>query len=161
MIKIGHGYDVHAFGGDKVLVLGGEQIGEHIGLVAHSDGDVILHAVCDSLLGAAGLNDIGFHFPDTSDEFNNVCSRSLLTKVFELIAKEHYQVGNLDITVIAQTPKMSKYISKIRSNIADDLQMNTQHINVKATTTEHLGYIGRKEGIAVHCVCLLNSVTSA
>jgi 2-C-methyl-D-erythritol 2,4-cyclodiphosphate synthase len=159
MIRIGHGYDVHAFGGDKALRLGGVLVPDHIGLIAHSDGDVLLHAICDALLGAAALNDIGFHFPDTSNEFENINSRKLLIQVFSLIEKKQFQINNLDITVIAQTPKMSPHTESIKLNICEDLNLKNNQVNIKATTTENLGYIGRKEGIAVHCVCLLSELT--
>lgn len=157
MIRIGHGYDVHAFGGNKALVLGGVTIAEHIGLLAHSDGDVVLHAVCDALLGAAALGDIGLHFPDTNDEYKNANSRDLLQHIFALIEDNQFQINNLDITIIAQTPRMSSYIINMKSNISSDLQIHETQVNIKATTTEKLGYIGRKEGIAVHCVCLLEN----
>ena len=155
MIKIGHGYDVHAFGGDKPLILGGELFEGHQGLVAHSDGDVLLHAVCDALLGAASLGDIGYHFPDTDKKYCNANSLELLQKVHELLKDNHCKISNLDITVIAQTPKMSPMIEIIDKNITNCLSLKTNQCNVKATTTESLGYIGRKEGIAVHCVCLI------
>jgi len=155
MTRIGHGYDVHAFGGEHRLILGGVNINDHIGLLAHSDGDVVLHAVCDALLGAVALGDIGEHFPDTDNRYKNISSRKLLTHVYELVKKENYQLGNLDITVVAQTPRLSSYIPAMKACIADDLKSDSKQINIKATTTEKLGYIGRKEGIAVHCVCLL------
>jgi 2-C-methyl-D-erythritol 2,4-cyclodiphosphate synthase len=157
MIRIGHGYDVHAFGGEQPLILGGVNINDHIGLLAHSDGDVVLHAVCDALLGAVALGDIGQHFPDTDDRYKNISSRELLTDTYQLVKKENYQLGNLDITVVAQTPRLSSYIQSIKVCIADDLASDPKRINIKATTTEKLGYIGRKEGIAVHCVCLLTA----
>ena len=157
MVRIGHGYDVHAFGGEKPLVLGGVTIPEHIGLIAHSDGDVLLHAVCDALLGAAALGDIGKHFPDTHSEFKGVDSRQLLQSVFNLIQGKNYSVGNLDVTVIAQTPKMAKHIQQIRANIAADLAISPDQVNVKATTTEKLGFVGREEGIAVHAVVIIET----
>jgi len=155
LIRIGHGYDVHAFGGDKSLVLGGVVFKEHRGLIAHSDGDVLLHAVCDALLGAASLRDIGYHFPDTDQQYANANSLELLKQVFFLLQSKNYKINNLDITVIAQTPKMSKHIDNINSNICKVLSIKNDQCNVKATTTEKLGYIGREEGIAVHCVCLI------
>ena len=160
MIRIGHGYDVHAFGGDKPLVLGGVSIIDHIGLVAHSDGDVVLHAVCDAMLGAAALGDIGFHFPDTDRKFKGVDSRDLLRQVFKLLEVKKFKVNNLDVTVIAQTPRMSPHVKTMQSNIAADLKLKLDQVNLKATTTEGLGYIGRKQGIAVHCVCLIDSRSS-
>ncbi|MDQ7050489.1 MAG: 2-C-methyl-D-erythritol 2,4-cyclodiphosphate synthase [Enterobacterales bacterium] len=156
-MRIGHGYDVHAFGGDKPLILGGVTFKEHQGLIAHSDGDVLLHALCDALLGAAALGDIGKHFPDDQKEFKNIDSRKLLINCFQLISKQQYRIGNIDITVIAQTPRMSENIEAIKENLMLDLLLPPDQINIKATTTEKLGYIGRKEGIAVHCVCLLES----
>jgi len=160
MIRIGHGYDVHAFGGDKPLILGGVSISNHIGLLAHSDGDVVLHAICDALLGAAALGDIGFHFPDTSNEFKGADSRHLLSKVLSLLQKENYQINNLDVTIVAQTPKMAPHINAMRENISDVLKLTMDQVNLKATTTESLGYIGRKQGIAVHCVCLVDERTA-
>ncbi|MET1253787.1 2-C-methyl-D-erythritol 2,4-cyclodiphosphate synthase [Aliikangiella maris] len=157
-MRIGHGYDVHAFGGNKPLIIGGVKIDNHIGLIAHSDGDVLLHAVCDALLGAAALGDIGRHFPDTDQKFANVDSRDLLRRVYQLIADKSYLISNIDITVVAQTPKMSPYISQICQNLAEDLAIGIDQINVKATTTESLGYIGRKEGIAVHCVVIIEKM---
>lgn len=157
MIRIGHGYDVHAFGGDSPLILGGVTIPGHVGLLAHSDGDVVLHAVCDSLLGAAAMGDIGHHFPDTDLHFKNANSRNLLTQVVKKIHQKKYSISNLDITIIAQVPKIAPYIPEMKSNMSSDLDVSDSQINIKATTTEKLGYIGRKEGIAVHCVCLLAS----
>lgn len=157
MIRIGHGFDVHAFGGDKPLIIGGVTIDHHVGLIAHSDGDVLLHAVCDALLGAAALGDIGQHFPDTEKQYANVDSRSLLKHVYTLINTKTLKVNNLDITIVAQTPKMSPHISSMRENIAQDLELEIEQVNVKATTTEALGYVGRKEGIAVHAVTILES----
>jgi len=157
MIRIGHGYDVHAFGGDRPLILGGVNIDNHIGLIAHSDGDVVLHAVCDALLGAMALGDIGNHFPDTESRYKNISSRELLVQVYQLVKKESHLLSNLDITVIAQSPRLSNYIEKMKTCIANDLETEPNRINIKATTTENLGYIGRKEGIAVHCVCLLQA----
>jgi 2-C-methyl-D-erythritol 2,4-cyclodiphosphate synthase len=155
LIRIGHGYDVHAFGGDKPLILGGLVFKDHQGLIAHSDGDVLLHAICDSLLGAASLRDIGYHFPDTDKQYANANSLTLLSQVLLLLQTKNYKINNLDITVIAQTPIMSDHIENITDNICRTLSINIEQCNVKATTTEHLGYIGRKEGIAVHCVCLI------
>lgn len=160
MIRIGHGYDVHAFGGAKPLVLGGVNIDDHIGLVAHSDGDVVLHAICDAILGAAALGDIGFHFPDTSSDFAGIDSRNLLRQVFKLIENKGLGINNLDITIVAQTPRMSSHIKNMQSNISTDLNLESDQVNLKATTTEGLGYIGRKQGIAVHCVCLLETLSS-
>ncbi len=160
MIRIGHGFDVHAFGGDNPLVLGGVLIVDHIGLVAHSDGDVVLHAVCDAMLGAAALGDIGFHFPDTNSEFRGIDSRDLLRQVFKLLEVKKFKVNNLDVTIIAQAPRMSPHVKAMQSNIAADLELQLDQVSLKATTTEGLGYIGRRQGIAVHCVCLIDSISS-
>ncbi len=157
MIRIGHGFDVHAFGGNKPLVLGGETIENHIGLRAHSDGDVILHAICDAILGAAALGDIGLHFPDTDETLANIDSRKMLTKVYAMIEQAGYAINNLDVTVVTQTPRMAPYIAKIRENIAEDLHISVDQVSVKATTTETLGYVGRKEGMAVQAVTLLTN----
>jgi 2-C-methyl-D-erythritol 2,4-cyclodiphosphate synthase len=154
-MRIGHGFDVHAFGPGEFITMGGVRIPHTHGLIAHSDGDVLLHALCDALLGAAGLGDIGQHFPDSSAEFKGINSRILLRRVAALLQKQDLTVGNADATIIAQTPKMAPHISAMRENIAADLAITPDQINVKATTTERLGYIGRGEGIAVHAVALL------
>ncbi len=158
MLRIGHGFDVHAFGSDSPLILGGVHFADHQGLLAHSDGDVLLHAVCDALLGAAALGDIGKHFPDTDDDYSGADSRNLLKHVVCLINQQGFKVNNLDITVIAQTPKMLPKIESIRAIIADDVNTEVSQVNVKATTTEKLGYIGRKEGIAVHAVTTIIAI---
>jgi 2-C-methyl-D-erythritol 2,4-cyclodiphosphate synthase len=155
MFRIGHGYDVHKFGGDKPLILGGVLFEGEQGLLAHSDGDVVLHAVCDALLGAIAKGDIGHHFPDTSDEFAGADSKELLKSVFRLVKNEGYQLGNLDVTVVAQAPKMADKIDGMRGVLCATCDADFPQINVKATTTEKLGFVGRKEGIAVHAVCLL------
>lgn len=155
MIRIGHGYDVHRFGGDKPLILGGVEFENAQGLLAHSDGDVVLHAVCDALLGAIGQGDIGKHFPDTDAAFAGADSKELLKQVMALVTQSERVIANADITIIAQTPKMAPKIEAMRAQIASLLLVPSAQINVKATTTEELGYIGRKEGIAVHAVCLL------
>ena len=154
-MRIGHGFDVHAFGPGGFITLGGVRIPHAHGLIAHSDGDVLLHALCDALLGAAGLGDIGQHFPDSSAEFKGIDSRVLLRRVAALLREQGLTVGNADATIIAQAPKMAPHISTMRENIAADLAIAPDRINVKATTTERLGYIGRGEGIAVHAVALL------
>lgn len=155
MIRIGHGFDVHAFGGDNKLILGGVTFNDHQGLIAHSDGDVLLHAVCDALLGAAALGDIGKHFPDNDENYKGADSRELLRNVVAQVQALNYRVNNIDVTVIAQTPRMAQSIEPIRQNLAADLKVELDQINVKATTTEKLGYVGRKEGISVHAVCLI------
>lgn len=154
-MRIGHGYDVHRFGPGEKIVLGGVTIPYSQGLVAHSDGDVVLHALADALLGAAALGDIGRHFPDTDAAYKGADSRDLLRRVFALL-KEDYTVVNVDITIVAQAPKMAPHISGMCEHIAKDLNLDLNRVNVKATTTESLGFIGRKEGIAVHAVTLLN-----
>ena len=154
-MRIGHGFDVHAFGPGAFITLGGVRIPHTHGLIAHSDGDVLLHALCDALLGAAGLGDIGRHFPDSSAEFKGIDSRVLLRRVVALLREQGLTVRNADATIIAQAPKMAPHISTMRENIAADLAIAPDRINVKATTTERLGYIGRGEGIAVHAVALL------
>ncbi|MCA6061404.1 MULTISPECIES: 2-C-methyl-D-erythritol 2,4-cyclodiphosphate synthase [Oceanospirillaceae] len=154
-MRIGHGFDVHAFEDGDFITLGGVQIPHSHGLKAHSDGDVALHALADALLGAAALGDIGQHFPDTDDAWAGADSRVLLRHVVGLIRDKGYQVGNVDITIIAQAPKMAPHIQTMRECIAADLNVRLDDVNVKATTTEKLGYVGRKEGIAVHAVALL------
>lgn len=154
-MRIGHGFDVHAFGEGEFITLGGVRIPHHQGLIAHSDGDVLLHALCDALLGAAALGDIGQHFPDHNPEFKNIDSRLLLRRVIGLIQQRKFEVGNLDATLIAQVPKLAPYIPTMVKNIAADLHIPIEQINVKATTTERLGSIGRAEGIAAHVVVLL------
>lgn len=154
-IRIGHGFDVHQFGGESPLMLGGVNIPFEMGLIAHSDGDVVLHAICDAILGALALGDIGQHFPDTSAEYKNVDSRVLLKHCYALANNKGFTLVNLDTTIIAQVPKMLPYINQIRSVLASDLNVNIDQINVKATTTEKLGFTGRKEGIAVEAVVLM------
>ena len=157
-LRIGHGFDVHAFGGVGPVTLGGVKIDYAQGLLAHSDGDVVLHALSDALLGAVALGDIGHHFPDTDDAFKGIDSRILLRKVFADVSAAGYKVGNVDITVMAQAPKMAPHIDGMRRCIADDLDADMSQINVKATTTEKLGFVGRKEGIAAEAVVLLVGV---
>ncbi|WP_420589568.1 2-C-methyl-D-erythritol 2,4-cyclodiphosphate synthase [Bacterioplanoides sp.] len=154
-MRIGHGFDVHKFGEGEFVTLGGVQIPYEKGLIAHSDGDVALHALSDALLGAAALGDIGKHFPDTDDAYSGADSRVLLRHVVELICDKGYRVGNVDITIIAQAPKMAPHIQAMRENIAADLNVRLDDVNVKATTTEKLGFEGRKEGISTHAVALL------
>jgi 2-C-methyl-D-erythritol 2,4-cyclodiphosphate synthase len=155
MLRIGQGFDAHAFKTGGRLVLGGVEIPGERGLEAHSDGDVVLHAVCDALFGAAGLGDIGGHFPPSDPAYAGIDSRLLLRRSLELVASECYRVVNVDITIIAQAPRMAPYIEAMRAHIAADLQVNTRQVNVKATTTEHLGFTGREEGIAALAVTLL------
>lgn len=155
-MRIGHGYDVHSFIEDRPLILGGVDIPYEKGLAAHSDGDAVVHALCDALLGAAALGDIGSHFPDTEKEFENIDSRILLRKVVKLLHENAYSIANADVTIIAQAPKMAPHISLMRSYLAQDMGVDVSEINIKATTSEGMGYIGRKEGIAVHAVVLLD-----
>ncbi|KLU15679.1 MULTISPECIES: 2-C-methyl-D-erythritol 2,4-cyclodiphosphate synthase [Xenorhabdus] len=154
-MRIGHGFDVHKFGGEGPLVIGGVRIPYEQGLIAHSDGDVALHAATDALLGAAALGDIGKLFPDTDPAFKGADSRELLKEAYRRIRAKGYRLGNLDITIIAQAPKMLPHIPQMRVNLAEDLECHMDDINVKATTTEKLGFVGRKEGIACEAVALL------
>ena len=154
-MRIGHGYDVHRLVSGRDLILGGEKIPHSLGLDGHSNADVLLHAVMDALLGAAALRDIGWHFPDTDMRYKGADSRMLLRTVREKIHAAGYRVGNVDVTLIAQKPKLKDYIPKMMENIAEDLQVSLSQVNVKATTEERLGFTGREEGIACHAVCLL------
>lgn len=159
-MRVGHGYDAHRFtvkkDNGKGIVLGGVDIPFDKSFEAHSDGDVLLHALCDALLGAAGLGDIGQHFPDSSDEYKGISSRLLLQNVQGKIAKLGYSVSNVDITVIAQAPKLAKYMENMKQHISEDLEVPVDRINIKATTTEGMGYTGRGEGMAAHAVALLD-----
>ncbi|EKT4483902.1 2-C-methyl-D-erythritol 2,4-cyclodiphosphate synthase [Pseudomonas putida] len=154
-MRIGHGYDVHRFCDGDFITLGGVRIPHKYGLLAHSDGDVLLHALSDALLGAAALGDIGKHFPDTDPQFKGADSRVLLRHVVGIVKAKGWKVGNVDATIVAQTPKMAPHIQTMRQLIAEDLQVELDQVNVKATTTEKLGFTGREEGIAVHSVALL------
>ncbi len=154
-MRIGHGYDTHRFVGDRPLVLAGVDIPHDKGLLAHSDGDVVIHALCDALLGAAALGDIGTHFPDNNKEFKNIDSRILLRRVRSLLADKSCTVVNADITIIAEEPKMAPHIDHMRTNLAADLSVDKDAINVKATTNEKMGSIGNREGISVHAVVLI------
>jgi len=156
--RIGHGFDVHRFKAGDHLVMGGVSIPYERAFDAHSDGDVLLHAICDALLGAAGLGDIGRHFPDTDPAYKGIDSRQLLRHVMALLRERHYAIGNVDATIVAQAPKMAPHIERMQKNIAEDLDTQAGNINVKATTTEQLGFTGRGEGIAVHAVALLKAV---
>jgi 2-C-methyl-D-erythritol 2,4-cyclodiphosphate synthase len=154
-MRIGHGYDVHAFGPGNFVTLGGVRIAHDQGLIAHSDGDVALHALCDALLGAAGLGDIGQHFPDTDPRWCNADSRDLLRRVRALLTEGGLTPANVDLTVLAQAPRIVPHVAAMRAHIAADLGLPEDRVNVKATTTEGLGFVGRREGIAVHAVALL------
>ena len=157
MMRIGHGYDAHRFGPGRPLVLGGVTIAHPQGLIAHSDGDVIVHALCDALLGAAALGDIGRHFPDSSAELAGIDSRILLRRVVSLVREEGLAVGNVDITVVAQVPRIAPHVAAMRANLAADLAVDVSRVNLKATTTEGMGFTGRAEGIAAHAVALLEA----
>lgn len=154
-IRVGHGFDVHAFAENRRLIIGGVDIPHELGLAGHSDADVLLHAICDALLGAAGLGDIGRHFPDTDMAFAGIDSRILLRRVAEQLQQRGWQVANVDATIIAQAPKMAPHIARMTAHIADDLGVALDRVNVKATTTEKLGFTGRGEGIAAEAVCLV------
>lgn len=156
-MRIGQGYDVHAFAEGRPLIIGGVTIPHDKGLAGHSDADVLLHACCDALLGAAALGDIGKHFPDTSKDFKDIDSRILLRKTWEQVIARGYKLANLDATIIAQKPKLAPYIENMRINIAADLGVAVDQINIKATTTEKLGFEGREEGIAAQAIALLIS----
>lgn len=157
-MRIGHGYDVHRFAPDRALILGGVQIPYELGLDGHSDADVLLHAVMDALLGAAGLRDIGYHFPDTDMRYKGADSMILLSYVAEKIKEKGYRVGNVDVTMIAQKPKLKQYIPRMQENIAGQLGVDMDRVNVKATTEEGLGFTGKLEGLACHAVCLLEEI---
>lgn len=158
MIRIGQGFDVHAFAEDRKLILGGTEIPHTKGLLGHSDADVLLHTIADAALGAIAAGDIGKHFPDTDPEFKDADSAKLLQHVYALVKAEGYELGNLDATVIAQAPKLRPYIDTIRARIAELLEADIEQINVKATTTEWLGFTGREEGIACQAVILLKRI---
>lgn len=155
-IRIGHGYDVHRLVPGRKLILGGVDIPHVTGLDGHSDADVLLHALCDALLGAAALRDIGFHFPDNDNNFKGISSLVLLGRVNELITQKGYQTGNIDATIIAQKPKLAPYITEMIQNISEVLAIPVDNVNIKATTEEGLGFTGTQEGIAAHAVVLLN-----
>ncbi|MBR9875102.1 MAG: 2-C-methyl-D-erythritol 2,4-cyclodiphosphate synthase [Vibrionaceae bacterium] len=155
MIRIGHGFDVHKFGGEGPVIIGGVSVPYEQGLIAHSDGDVALHALSDALLGAIAAGDIGRHFPDTDDKWKGADSRELLKDVYRRVKEQGYRLGNADITIMAQAPKMAPHIEAMCAAIAQDLETDINNINVKATTTERLGFTGRKEGIATEAVVLL------
>ncbi len=154
-MRIGTGYDVHRLGEGLPLWLGGVLVPHTHGLIGHSDADVLLHAVCDALLGAAALGDIGKHFPDTDPQYKGISSLKLLAHVGNLLKEQGYTIGNIDATVVAQRPKLAPYIIQMRQNIADTLGIDICQVSVKATTTEHLGFEGREEGISAQCVALL------
>ena len=154
-MRIGHGYDVHKLVECRYLILGGVKIPHHLGLLGHSDADVLLHALMDALLGAAGLRDIGYHFPDTDAQYKGADSRVLLRTVKKLLDEKGYRISNVDVTLLAQKPKLKPYIPQMMENIAADLELDISRVNVKATTEEGLGFTGNQEGMACHAVCLL------
>ncbi|MBE6637735.1 MAG: 2-C-methyl-D-erythritol 2,4-cyclodiphosphate synthase [Ruminococcaceae bacterium] len=153
--RVGHGYDVHRLVPDRKLILGGVEIPFALGLLGHSDADVLYHAVLDAVLGALGLGDIGKHFPDTEEQYRGISGKALAATVITLMKEQQYAVGNIDVTVIAQRPKLAPYLTLMRRNLAEVFGVAPEQINIKATTEEHLGFTGRGEGIAAHAVCLL------
>jgi 2-C-methyl-D-erythritol 2,4-cyclodiphosphate synthase len=155
-VRIGHGFDAHRFAAGRPLVLGGVVVPHDLGLEAHSDGDVVIHALCDALLGAAGLGDIGRHFPDDDPAFAGIDSRVLLRRVREQLGERRLQVGSIDLTVVAQRPRLAPYVETMRARLAEDLGMPAARLNLKATTTERMGFTGRGEGIAAFAVVLLD-----
>ena len=154
-MRIGHGYDAHRFCENKKMMIGGVEIESELGLLAHSDGDVLLHAAADALFGAAGERDIGYHFPDNDSTYKNADSAVLLKKTADIVRSKGFEIDYIDMTVIAQKPKLSPYITKIRERIADVLGVDVTRVNVKATTEEKMGFTGRGEGISAHAVCIL------
>lgn len=157
MYKIGHGYDVHRLVTDRPLILGGVTIPYALGLLGHSDADCLLHAVMDAVLGALGMGDIGHHFPDTDPAYKGADSRALARKVCSIMQGKHYKIGNIDVTVIAQKPKLSPHIAKMQENLAEVFSCTVENVNIKATTEEGLGFTGSGEAIATHAVCLIVS----
>jgi 2-C-methyl-D-erythritol 2,4-cyclodiphosphate synthase len=156
MFRVGHGYDVHKFTDQKQnIIIGGIEIPYHLGLEAHSDGDVLIHALCDAILGALGLGDIGRHFPDTDSQYKNTDSKFFLAEIKKMLDEKSYHIGNIDCTIVAQAPKMLPHIENMKSCLANILDIEINQLNIKATTTEKLGFVGRKEGIATHVVCLI------
>ena len=154
-IRVGHGYDVHRLVPDRKLILGGVEVSFELGLLGHSDADVLLHAISDALLGAAALGDIGKHFPDTADEYKGIDSRILLRKVVELVKSKGYGISNIDATIIMQRPKLANFIPQMVENIAKDCGIEVAQVNVKATTEEKLGFTGEGLGVSAHAVCLI------
>jgi len=153
--RIGHGYDVHRLETNKKFTIGGIKINHHKGVTGHSDADVVIHALCDAMLGALSLDDIGAHFPDTDKKYKDIDSKILLNKVIELCNKNRYQLSNADITILLQEPKISKYKTKMIKTLSEVLNIDYSKISIKATTSEGLGFIGREEGVAAHCVVIM------
>ena len=160
-LRIGQGYDVHAFQPGDHVVLGGVKIAHTHGIRAHSDGDVLLHALCDALLGAAGLGDIGMHFPDTDPQWRGADSRAFLRHVHTLLQRQGYDVVNVDVTVLAEVPRLGKHRETMRANISADLDVGHDRVNIKATTSESMGFVGRREGLACHAIALIERATGA
>lgn len=158
MYRIGFGYDVHALVQDRELWLGGIKVPHTLGLLGHSDADVLIHAICDAMLGAANLKDIGYHFPDTSSDFKNIDSKILLKECNRLISEKGYTISNIDSTICAQKPKLKDYIDPMRECLAEVLELDPDRVSVKATTTEKLGFVGKEEGIAAQAVVLLKKI---
>ena len=155
-IRIGHGYDVHKLENGKKFVIGGIEIDHYKGAVGHSDADIVIHVICDALLGAMSLGDIGSHFPDTDETYKNIDSKILLEKVITLVKKNNYNIINIDVTVLLERPKLRNYIDTMRTKLAEIIGTNISQVSIKATTTEGLGFVGREEGVAAHCVCLIS-----
>lgn len=155
-IRIGHGYDVHKLENGKKFVIGGIEIDHYKGAVGHSDADIVIHVICDALLGAISLGDIGSHFPDTDETYKNIDSKILLERVITLAKKNNYNIINIDVTVLLEKPKLRNHIYKMRTKLAEIIGTNISQVSIKATTTEGLGFVGREEGVAAHCVCLIS-----
>ena len=153
--RIGHGYDVHKLENGKKFIIGGIQIDHDKGAVGHSDADVVMHVICDALLGALSLGDIGKHFPDTDEKYKGIDSKVLLYKVLDLLKEKEYRVSNVDVTILLQKPKLRDHINSMRATLSNIMEIDISQISVKATTTEGLGFVGREEGVAAHCVCLI------
>lgn len=153
--RIGHGYDVHKLENGKKFIIGGIQIDHDKGAVGHSDADVVIHVICDALLGALSLGDIGKHFPNTDEKYKGIDSKVLLYKVLDLVKEKEYRVSNVDVTILLQKPKLRNHINSMRATLSNIMEIDISQISVKATTTEGLGFIGREEGVAAHCVCLI------
>ena len=153
--RIGHGYDVHKLENGKKFIIGGIQIDHDKGAVGHSDADVVIHVICDALLGALSLGDIGKHFPDTDEKYKGIDSKVLLYKVLDLVKEKEYRVSNVDVTILLQKPKLRDHINSMRATLSNIMEIDISQISVKATTTEGLGFVGREEGVAAHCICLI------
>lgn len=156
--KIGYGYDVHRLGEGRKLILGGIEVPHHLGCIGHSDADVLIHAICDALLGAAGLRDIGYHFPDTDNNFKDIDSKILLKRVVELLKEKQFKIGNIDVTLCLQKPKVLPYIPLMQETLTDTMQIDNDQLNIKATTTEKLGFVGTEQGVSCHAAALIEKV---